>query len=295
VILIVGATGRLGGAVARMLVAQGKPVRAMCRPAANADPLRALGVEVVAGDLRDAASVQAACRGANQVFAAAHAFLQRGTNTPRNVDELGNSRLIDAAEASGVGHFVFTSANDVRPDHPVDFFRHKFAAEEHLRRSGVSYTIVQPTVFMEFWAGLIGQPILEKGRAVIFGRGVNPINFVSADDVARLVVTMLDDAGPRNQTIRFGGPENLSLLQVAETFERVYGIKAKRSHVPLPVMKVMSVLLRPFNPTVSRQIATGVYMDTADMTLDARETLQRYPMQLKSLESVVREIFARAR
>jgi uncharacterized protein YbjT (DUF2867 family) len=294
-ILIVGASGRLGGAVARMLIAKGRAVRAMSRTASKLRELKTLGADVAIGDLRDPASLQRACQGVSRVLAAAHAFDEQGNNTPRNVDELGNCNLVDAAKAYGVEHFVFTSAHDVRPDHAVDFFRHKFKAEEYLRGSGLSYTILRPTPFMEFWAVLIGQPIVAKRRATVFGRGINPINFVAVDDVARFALMALENPVARNQIIEIGGPENLTLLQVVETFERVTGTTAKKSHVPVTVMRVMSALMRPIRPALSRQIAAGVYMDTADLTLDMRETLIRFPMQLQSLENVIHDQYAKSR
>ena len=88
--------------------------------------------------------------------------------------------------------------------------------------------------------------------------------------------------------IEIGGPENLSLVEVAAIFERVTGRTGKKSHVPLPLMRVMTVLMRPLNPTLSRQIAAGVYMDTEDQTLDMTETLKRFPVSLSRLEDVVR-------
>jgi uncharacterized protein YbjT (DUF2867 family) len=293
-ILIVGATGRLGGTAARMLLAQGKQVRAMSRTALKLRELETLGAEIAIGDLRDPSSLRHACRGVSHVLAAAHAFDEQGDNTPRNVDEAGNCNMIDVAKASGVEHFVFTSAHDVRPDHDIDFFRHKFCAEEHLRGSGLSYTMLRPTPFMEFWSALIGNPIVTKGRTTIFGRGVNPINFVAVDDVARFALISLENPAARNQVIEIGGPENLTLLQVAETFERVGGRVARKRHVPLAVMKAMSALMRPIRPGLSRQISAGVYMDTADMTLDMRETLHRFPMPLTTLEDVVRGIYAKS-
>lgn len=291
-ILIVGASGRLGDRVSQLLLGQGESVRAMSRTPSKLDELRKLGAEVVAGDLRVPASLAGACEGVEKVLAAATGFPGEGDNNPKTVDRAGNRNLIDAAKAAGVKHFVFTSIHDARPDHSVDLFRYKYEAEEYLRASGLSYTILRTTAFMEFWATLIGQPIVEKGQTTIFGRGVNPVNFVSADDVARLALIALESPETRNQVIEVGGPEDLSLLQVAEIFERVTGRTAKKRHVPLPAMRAMSLLMRLFNPALSRQIAAGIYMDTEDQSLDMTETLQRFPVQLKRLEDVVREQYA---
>lgn len=287
-ILIVGATSKLGRALIPLLLADGAPVRAMTRTPEHADDLRNAGVEVVAGDLRDPASLAKACAGAEKVLAAAHAFLGRGDNTPQKVDDVGNRHLIDAAKAAGVKHFVFTSALGAGADHPVDFFRIKYQSEEYLRHSGLSYTILRPAPFMEMWAELIGRPIVTGGKATIFGRGKTPVNFVSVEDVARFAKIALENESAKKQIISIGGPENLTVEQVVEIFERVCGRRAKKSHVPLPLMRVMRLLTQPLNPALSRQIAMGIFMDTADQAFDMSDTLKRYPVELTRLEEVVR-------
>jgi uncharacterized protein YbjT (DUF2867 family) len=287
-ILVVGASGRLGRQVAQLLLARGRPVRAMSRDVSKLAGLIRLGAEPVTGDLRNPASLVRACDNADKVLAAAHAFTAEGDNNPRNVDGAGNRHLIDACRTAHVKHVVFTSVHDARADHPLEFFRIKFEVEEYLRASGLSHTILRPTAFMEFWAELVGQPIVMKGRTTIFGRGVNPVNFVSVADVAQFALIALDNPAARNQVIEVGGPENLSLVQVAATFERVIGRTGRKSHVPLPLMRALAVLTRPFAPTISRQIAAGVYMDTEDQRLDMTDTLKRFPVPLTRLEDVVR-------
>lgn len=287
-ILIVGATSKLGRALIPLLLAEGVPVRAMTRAPEKAEDLRNAGVEIVAGDLRDPASLAKACVGAEKVLAAAHAFLGRGNNIPEKVDWAGNRHLIDAAKAAGVKHFVFTSALGAGADHPVDFFRIKYQVEEYLRHSGLSYTILRPAPFMEMWAELIGQPVVTGGKATIFGRGKTPVNFVSVEDVARFAKIALENESAKKQIISIGGPENLTVEQVVEIFERVCGRRAKKSHVPLPLMRVMRWLTRPINPALSRQVAMGIFMDTADQAFDMSDTLKRYPVELTRLEEVVR-------
>jgi NADH dehydrogenase len=297
-ILIVGARGRLGGGVARRLLAAGRPVRALSRtPAALAD-LAALGAEVVAGDLRDPGSLARACGGVDRVLAAAHAFDGTGANVPAAVDDAGNRALVDAARAAGVGHFVLTSILGARADHPIDLWRDKASAERHLRVSGLSYTILRPSAFMELWIEIIHEPIARQGRALIFGRGVNPINFVSVEDVARYATFALSDPRARDQVIAIGGPENFTLLQVAGAIERALGRPALAPrHIPLALMRLLGVVARPVNPALARQARAGVLMDTADMTFDPGPTLRRFPLDppdLTRLEAVVARRYAPA-
>ena len=293
-ILIVGASGRLGSVVAELLLAQGKTVRAMTRTPLTLAHLKQQGAEVVSGDLRNAASLLSACLGVEQVLAVAHALVGKGNNNPQTVDDVGNRQLIDAAKAAGVKHFIFVSVRGASPDSPLEFFRIKYRTEEYLRASGLSLTILRPSAFMDLWVQLIGQPLVEQGKTTIFGRGTNPINFVAVEDVARFVGIALEDSRAHNRVIEVGGPENLTLNQVAEKCEQACGRRAKTRHIPLLMMRVMAILMQPINPALSRQIRAGIYMDTADLRYDMAETASTFGVQLTSLEEFTRRIIMNA-
>lgn len=295
-ILFVGATSRVGTRAIPLLLSHGHAVRAMTRTPQKAEPLGKLGAEVIQGDLRDPASLARACQGAEKVLAAAHGFTPGDAdNNVHTVDDIGNRSLIDAAKAAGVQHFVFISILGVTPTSPMELFRIKYATEQYLQASGLSYTILRAAAFMEFWAAMVGEPILKTGKTTIFGRGSNPINFVSAEDVAKFCVIALQDAQARNQLIKVGGPENLTFNQVAELFETLSGRSAKISHMPLPMMRVMRVVMRPFNPTLSLQITGGILMDTENQAYDMSTTLQQYPVELVRLEEIARQMAERGR
>jgi NADH dehydrogenase len=293
-ILIIGATGNLGSALAKNLLSDGKSVRAMTRTPEKAEALKKLGAEVVIGDLRDPQSLTDACQGIEKLLAAAHSFEGKGKSSPQIVDGQGNRNLIDAAKLAGVKHFVFTSALGARPDHPVDFFRLKYQTEQYLKDSGLSYTILRPAAFIESWVEMIAQPMLTTGKATIFGRGKNPVNYVAVADAARFAQIGLENPEAKNQVIEIGGPENYTTEQIIELIERTTGKTAKRSYTPLPVMKVMKILIRPINPVMSRMITAGINFDTTDQTFDMNTTLKTYPMQLTRLEDYVRERYGKA-
>ena len=287
-ILIVGASGRLGSVAAELLLAQGKSIRALTRTPLKLAHLKQQGAEVVRGDLRDPVSLLSACQGAEQVVAAAHALDGKGDNNPHTVDAAGNRHLIDAAKAAGVQHFIFISILGVSSDAPLEFFRIKYRTEEYLRASGLSFTILRPSAYMQLWAQLIGQPIVAQGKTTIIGRGNNPINFVAVEDVARFVSIALDDPRARNTVIEVAGPENLTMNQLAEIFERASGRQAKKRHIPLPMIRVMSILMHPINPAMSRLIRNGIYMDTANLHHDTTETARTFGVKQTPFEEFAR-------
>jgi uncharacterized protein YbjT (DUF2867 family) len=287
-ILIVGASGHLGGAAAQRLLEQGKPVRVMTRNSASVAHLKQIGAEVVRGDLRNPASLRDACQGVEQILASAHALNGKGDNNPHSVDDLGNRRLIDAAKAAGVKRFIFISIRGANPESPLPFFRIKSAVEAYLRASGVPFTILRPSAYMDLWGELIGLPILQQGKAMIFGSGNNPINFVAVEDVAALACAAFEDERALNQAIEVCGPENLSMNQVAHIFESLSGKPAKIRHVPLIVMQAASALMQPINPTMGRLIRNGVFMDTADLSCDTTATIQGFSSPFTRFEEWAR-------
>jgi len=294
-ILIVGATGVLGHEAVRQLLERGHAVRAMARTPEKAAALKAQGAEVVQGDLIDPDSLANACRGADAVLAAAHSLMGTGQYASAAVDDAGHGALMDAASAAGVKRFVYTSARGASPGHPVDFFRTKAHLEAHLATTGMSYTILRPSAFMEWHVhNLLGRSILESGRTVIFGSGNNPTNFVAARDVARFAVIALTDPKLEGKTLDIGGPDNVTKRQVADMYATFSGREARVRHVPTRVMQVMSPLLHPFAPVLSRLMAMSVWGDTTDQTFDAHALLAEHPVPLTRIEDFIRERVADA-
>lgn len=287
-ILIAGGTGILGGAIATRLLDQGRPVRALARRAERAAGLRQRGADIAIGDLRDPASLRAACRGATHVITTANAFMGRGRESVGAVDLQGNRHLIDAARAEGVRQFVFTSALLTEEYRAIDYFAAKFEMEAYLRASGLTYTILQPTAFMDIWALVIGEPLLKTGATNVFGPGTHPINFVAADNVADVAVQTIDNPQAFNQAVEIGGPENLTLNEVVATFERIRGRPGRRRHLPVAVLRALGALLRPFNPVLARQMKAGALMGSGPQPFDTARMLNRYPVRLITLEEWTR-------
>src|SRR5207245_10107064 len=111
--------------------------------------------------------------------------------------------------------------------------------------------ILVPNVLMEVWAGIVGGPIASKGKATVFGRGDNPINFNSAKDVARFIELALFDPGLSRTTLTVGGPENMTFNELVGQIERAAGRKAVVKHVPVPMMRLLSMVMRPFKPDLA--------------------------------------------
>jgi uncharacterized protein YbjT (DUF2867 family) len=293
-ILVAGGTGLLGSAIASRLLDAGRHVRILTRDASRAAALIRKGAEVATGDLTDAASLRPACADTTHVVTTANAFVNPGSRAVTAVDEEGNRHLIDAAREAGVRRFVFTSALIPEAYTRVDYFAAKRHTEDYLRSSGLTYTILRPAAFMEIWARIIGEPIMRTGSTRIFGDGRNPMNFVAIDDVAAIAVEALDDPRAVNATIDIVGPDNLTLLQVAEVFERIRGRPARKRRVPVPVMRILSPLMRPFNPVFARQVALGVLVATTPQSADP-VSRQMWAVPMTTLEAWARHRYGSQR
>jgi uncharacterized protein YbjT (DUF2867 family) len=276
VILVAGATGTLGTRLVRRLHARHLSVRVLTRDPGRAAHLAASGVQVVRGDLRDAASVRRAAAGAETIVAAAHGFSGTGGSSPDSVDRLGNGQLVDAATAVGAA-VILVSVVGASPSSPLELFRAKYDAEAYARRSGVPLTVVRATAFIETWIQILSEPIRRAGRGLVFGRGQNPINFVSAEAVAALVERAVVDSGLRGQTIEIGGPSNVTLTEFVALLSTHAGWPGTPRRVPRPVLRAMSILLRQLRPSFAAQAGAAVVMDTRDMTFDASPLWRRFP------------------
>ena len=263
-ILVVGATGALGRPVVKALRAQGVPVRAMCRHPEQAAELADLGAEVFAGDLADTASITRACSGIQRVLACAHGLLGRGRQRSENIDDAGHRTLIDAARAVGVARFVYTSAYGAAPDHPIDFFRTKWAIEQVLAGSGLDAVVLRPTAFMEHHAHrFIGHGLLSSGKARLIGPGTKLRNFVCAEDIARLAVRALLEDPPPFRRLDIGGPGHFSNVGVAALYARIAGKPLRIKHLPARLAATLAVLARPLHPGLARVLHLSSLPDDA--------------------------------
>jgi NADH dehydrogenase len=295
-ILVAGGSGRLGTKVVTLLRQRGLVVRVLTRDRSRAAHLAGAGVEIVEGDVRDPAAVRRAVAGAQTVVSAIQGFAGTKDGSPATIDRDGNHNLILASREVAVGHFVFVSVKDASPNHPAELMRMKYAVEQELKASGLAWTIIQPGAYMETWCEVLGRPLLNRGKTQVFGRGLNPINWVSASDVAEFVALASTDPGMRAQVIEVGGPENLTMTAFVDVFRKETDSNGKVGHIPPAAMRVMAVVMSLANPGMARQIQMGVIMDTRPQAFDALETRRRYPsIPVTSLIEVVKRDYANAR
>jgi len=280
--LVVGATGLLGSEICRLLAAGGKPVRALVRPTSDQNKLaqlESLNVEIARGDLKDRSSLEAACRGANAVISTASSTLSRQEgDSIQTVDLEGQLNLIDAAKAANVSRFVLISFPPVDVEFPLQTA--KRSVEEHLKTSGLTFTILQPTFFMEVWLSPHLGFDAVNGKARVYGSGANKMSWISFKDVAKFAVASLDNAQARNAVIKLGGPEALSPLEVVRIFEELQGRQFDVEHVPEEALRQQRETAS--DPLQQSFAGLMLYYSRGDV-IDMRDTLDKFSVQLSSV------------
>ncbi len=289
-ILVAGATGFLGGEICRRLIERGQPVRGLVRAtsdAASVDRLRALGVEIVVGDLRDRVSLDAACRGMHTVVSTATTTRSRQPgDSIEATDEAGQCNLVDAAHGAGVQRFVYVSySENLNDDGPLT--RAKRAVEQRVRASGMAYTILRPSYFMELWLSpALGFDFVNR-RATVFGPGDARISFIALGDVAEFAARAACDLGDAGATLELGGPEPVSPLEAVRIFEEVAGGAFEVQHVPVEALRAQRDAA---TDSLERSFAELMLHCARGDEISMQETLARIPVPLTSVRDYARTV-----
>jgi NADH dehydrogenase len=286
-ILVVGATGRLGFEICRQLRGAGAAVAGLVRSGSpRLADLRGLGVECREGDLKDPDSLNKACAGVEVIITTATAIVSRrsGDNL-ETVDRDGQTSLVTAARAAGAQRFVYVSVSPF--GRPTYFVRIKRQVEETVRASGMHWVILQPTAFMDIWLSEQLGWNLRRGRARIVGTGARKVSFISIDDVARFAVLAALDPRTTNRNLVLGGPDALSPNEVVELCQTVTGHTFRIQRVPVGMLRTMASLVRLFSRELSELMQLGAASAEDGGAVDMTSILREFPMQMTSVRDYV--------
>ena len=290
--LVVGATGFVGGHVARGLRKRGMSVRALVRGGAShpkSGELRAVGIEVVDGDVTRPESLASACRGVDCVVSTVTSMPTGANDGLRRVDHDGVLSLIAAAEQEGVRKFVYVSYSG-NIDEPCPLDTAKRDCEERLRASAMTAVILRPSYFAEIWLSPALGFDARNGKARIFGSGDEKVSYISAPDVAAFAVAVATrEHAAKTTVLELGGPEALSLRQVIATFEQATGRNFSVESVPIEALQAQLGAPDPLQATLAA--LTYAYAK-GDVIEGARETAARHGIELRSVAQIASETAA---
>ncbi|MBA9002239.1 MULTISPECIES: SDR family oxidoreductase [Thermomonospora] len=208
-IAITGATGRLGGRVARRLADAGIPQTMVVRDPARAPHLP--GATVVRGEFGDRDAVRDALRGMDLVLM---------VSASESAERLDHHRtFVDAAAEAGVGHLVYVSFYGAAPDATFTLARDHWATEEHIRASGLKFTFLRDNLYADFLPFMVGEDGVIRGPA-----GDGRAAVVAQDDIADAAVAVLRDAADHaGATYSLTGPDSLSMEEMAAIITKTTG------------------------------------------------------------------------
>jgi uncharacterized protein YbjT (DUF2867 family) len=265
VILLTGATGTVGSALLRRLIAEGKQVRCLVRDPRRLGPER-VRVQIALGDLANPASFRHALRGVDTVVHLAAAIRDQEGASIEELNGVATLRLLRASERVGVKRFLFFSALGATLHSPARFFRAKALAEQAVSEAKMDTFVFAPSIvytpgdpwlrLLERMSWLPAMPVSGKGEALY-----QPI---WADDVAAATTAVLDGRGNGAEPIELAGPETLSQDQIIKTVLRSLGRRRRLVHVPLPVVRAG---LRALEAAVGTSSAFATWEEAALMEI----------------------------
>ena len=202
-VLVAGATGFLGGEICRQLISKNKKVKGLVRMTSDSGKvarLKELGVETIEGDLKNKDSLVNSLRGVSAVISTVSSTLSRQEgDTIETVHVEGQLNLINAAIAAGVSQFIYVSFCEMPGKSALQTAKRK--VEKHLSESSLTYTILQPTFFMEVWLSPALGFDYPNAKATIYGEGKKKISWIAIKDVASFAVAALDNPAAKNTII----------------------------------------------------------------------------------------------
>lgn len=285
-ILVVGATGFVGGRVARTLLERGQRVRALVRGGearAEGAALRDAGAEIVDGDLTRPETLEPLCAGIRAVVFTATAMPGGKDDGIRRVDLEGALALIRAAKRAGVTRFVYTSFSGTLTA-PSPLNHAKRTCEQAVRDSGMTAIILRPTGFTEIWLSPIVGFDPATGRVRIYGTGEKPFSYISALDVAEFAAVAATRSDP-GETLEMGGPEPLSPREVVRRYEKARGVTLALDVVPAAALE--EGYRAATDPTEKAFAALMLNYAGGDVIVDAARNAERYGVRLRRVEEVL--------
>lgn len=269
-VFVTGSAGFVGGHVLNELLDKGHQVKALVRPGTEYKLKRPDEVEIITGDVTEIADLIAGMKGCDaaiHLVGIIRAFPSRKITFERLHTE-ATANVVAAAKETKVSRLIHMSALGAKEDGSTPYLRTKFAAEELVRQSGLSYTVFRPSLIF----GRGGEALKMFGDMVakyvvpIIGDGQYRFQPVSVTTVAQGFEKALELEAAKGQTLDVGGPDNVTFDEIMDTLARVMGKTIVKIHLPvLPLRLATSALQHaPGYPLSSDQITMLMEGGTCD-------------------------------
>jgi uncharacterized protein YbjT (DUF2867 family) len=282
-ILLTGATGKTGGAVAKSLAKLGIPFRAIVRDENKAASLKPLGAELLVGNLSNREFINESLQGVSK------AFLVLPNVEEQRAMEI---QFIDACATKSGIHLVYLSSMESVPGCTTTVTKMHVEVEEYIRNSGLTYTMIRPTFFMQLFLGSAAK-IKETGNIVMPTADGNVVP-TDIRDVGDVIAKVLTEGGHEKKSYDITGPELITLGEVAARFSKVLGKEIR--HVSPPISAYADVLRKVGFPEWRVEAVTGELDGIARGIIDHKtelmaELLDRQPRSIDDFVSDYADLF----
>ena len=252
-ILVTGATGFIGRALVRHLSEAGQPVRVLLRSSPHSPRLpRGVPVEVAVASLNDERSVRAALRGVDQIFHLSSAASEGRRGNLLKTDIEATRTLAQVAGSANIERLIFLSHIGADRASAFPIQKSKGIAEEHIRKSGVPYTIIRSSVVFgpedHFTNNLARLMQVAPGFFPIPSDGRTLIQPLWVEDLVTCLLWAMQNPDMVDQTYEIGGGEFFTLRQVLEKLMEVTHARRLLVQLPPPWVRALLVMLDSFIP-----------------------------------------------
>lgn len=249
-VLVAGATGRLGVEVVRLLKERGERVRVLVRTPSRAKRLYGVADEVFRGDAMRPETLDGVFHGVDRVFSCLGASVvpmpQYGRKTFTELDYPANRNLLEASLRADVRKWVYVSVYGAHKVPWSDFIRGHELVVEELRKSGMDYSVLRPTGFFSAMEEIL--LVASRGLLPEFNGGTPRTNPIHEADLAQACIEAFD--APAGYEADIGGPDPLTRREIAMLALQAVGREAKQVRVPVGVLRAAGKAFMPFNPRV---------------------------------------------
>lgn len=299
-ILVVGASGFVGGHVAQALLAAGYAVRGLARNLAKVQELTAAGAEVMPGDMSDSTSMQRALAGVEAVYIAVHTLSPQPGNTAgqgfMDVELHGLQNIVAACRTHGVRRVVYVTFLGAAPEAPSAWVRERWQAEQLLLHSGLDVTVIRPGQIVgqggQGFRMMVGQA--RSRFAMVLGSGQQRFRNIAVDDLVYYLVGVLDDPRTFGHCYDVGSDEVLTYNQMIDVGAEVLGRSHPgKLHLPPALLGAFASLIERVGKLPAGAIKGMLDSTKTDMVgdpLPIRALLPRPPLSYR--QAVARAVAA---
>jgi len=295
-ILVIGASGFVGGHVARALVAEGYAVRCLARNPAKVRDLAALGCAVVRGDMSDPASMRRALEGIDAAYIAVHTLSPQRADTAgkgfMDVEMQGLQNIVAACRAHGVRRLIYVTFLGAAPDGASAWIRGRWQTEQFLLHSGLEVTVIRPGMIVGMGGQGFNMTVSNARRRVSIvigggqiGGGQQRFRPIAIDDLVYDLVGVLADPRASGQCYDVGSDDVLTTDQMIDVAAAILGRQQPgKIHLPRALLGALAPLIERTTKTPQgalKGMLDGLKADMIGDPAPIRALLPRPPLSYR--------------